>query len=72
VRVAALACEANAPAGDGLDLSPPPALSYPATLHVAALRRSAAVQDERAETGRQHRERVMQNTTEALKGSTTE
>lgn len=72
VRVAALACEANARAGGGLDPSPPPALSYLANLHVAALRRCTAVHDDRADTARQHRERVMRESTEALTNGATE
>ena len=71
VRVAALACEANARAGGGLDPSPPPALSYLANLHVAALRRCTAVHDDRADTARQHRERVMRESTEALTNGAT-
>ena len=71
VRPAALACEASAPAGD-VPLSAPPAhLAYPGRLHLDALHRSAGVLDERAAVARQHRERVVRETTEALANGAT-
>jgi predicted transcriptional regulator len=48
----------------------PAAASYPSALHVKAVRRAAAVHDERAETAKQHRNRVAEEVTQSLKDLT--
>ena len=58
----------DAAAGTGAPSPSPAAPSYPASLHIAALRRQAALADERAGADRQQRERVIEQTAAAMKG----